>query len=346
MTGLGGLCLLALATAAAAATLPRHPAQLAPLTPESVFPRFTAEELAAAGYPDHKHVFAYPGYTPPTDADGQTYGMRSLSRGTAILSRDGLEMLDGVIRYRGVHLRYDPYLEPYEVLPMVEALDWAQRELTTLLAHDPGDTLHVYNTIDLFEFRQRSGYAFHRLYHDDGGTIVIQPLSILFTRGLGAHAAFHMTAGRLVRSLAGGKPLPRWLVDGLSSYLAEDGCHFLSYLAMYRDQQRPVIMAPDAVEAALGAGPDPDDEVDKYRYRVAGYSAFLMAWELVEHRGGLARVRALLTRIGSGEAVDAVCRELYGLDLAGLTAELDPTRRPEPVGEAHQPRAPHAPPSS
>ncbi len=48
--------------AAVEAALPTHPAQLAPMSTDGPFPRFTPDELASAGYPDHKHVFSYPGY--------------------------------------------------------------------------------------------------------------------------------------------------------------------------------------------------------------------------------------------------------------------------------------------
>jgi hypothetical protein len=327
-----------------ATDLPQHPAELAPLTAQSEFPRFTAAQLAAAGYPDHKHVHGYPGFTPLTDASGQTYGPASLVRGTAVIPREGLAIAEGEIRYRRLRVRFDPETPVWRVLPLVEMLDWAQRELSVLLGHDHGDTLLVIDTLDLDHYRAETGQAFHRLYRDTGEAFIIEPARILMARGLDSHAAFQMTAVRLLSSLAQDHPLPAWLLQGLVFYLAEEGPHFHGQLAMYRDHF-PVVMPPAEVEAILAGPPHPDDEIDKRQYRTAGYSAFLMAWDLVEHRGGLSRAVSLLQRIGAGEAPDTVCRELYGHDLAGLATALDPTQRPEPVGAEVAPKVPQRPPA-
>ena len=330
---------------AAAGDLPQHPAQLDRLTPTSTFPRFTPDELAAAGYPDHLHVFSYPGFEPFTDAAGETYGPRSLAQGTKILPRDGLEITPGRIVYRGFDLRYGAAYQDCQMLPVVEMFDWARRDLAAILGHDRTDTLRVVSPDDLDAYRDRTGYAYHRLYRIAGDTATIEPGSILLARGLAAHAAHHLVAVRLLDDLADGRAMPAWLVQGLASYLAEDGTHHLNYLAMYRGRQ-PVIMDGATADAILAAEPDPDDDTDKIAYRRACYAAFLMAWELVENRGGVQPVRDLFARVGAGEDREAVCRDLYGADLVGLAADLDPTLRPEPVGAAIQPRSPQRPPSS
>lgn len=325
-------------------SLPVHPALLAPLTPDSSFPRHSAAELAAAGYPNHKYVYAYPWFESFVDEDGLFYGPFSLAQRFTLLPRDGLLLLDGEIKYRHVHLRYEPSQNVFGILPMVEMLDWARRELALLLDHDLSDTLLIENPIDLADYVKRSGFDFHRLYRDTGESIIIEPVQTLMARGLLTHAAFHLTATRLIRSLAAGQALPAWLVEGLASYLSEDGCHFLGYLYNHR-HEKPVIFTPSQTELVLSSPPNEDKMTDIYQYRVAGYSAFLMAWELVEHRGGLAPLRELLARAGRGEPIDEACQDLYGSDLAGLTADLDPTKRPEPVGKAVHPREPHKPPS-
>ena len=322
---------------------PTHPYQLAPLTVTSEFPRFTPEELAAAGFPDHLHAFFYPGYEAPVDENGETYGLRSLSRGTMLLPREGLVTEPGNIRYRGVHLSYNPEYVPAQVMPMVEILDLARRRVSVLLKHDRADTLHVVDTNDLDDYRQRTGNAFHRVYRYADDAIVIEPAHILFKRGLVGHAAYHMVAVWLLDDLAGDTVLPTWLVEGLASYLAEEGTHFLNFVAMYR-RDHAVILDPQRTETILAGAPDPDDELDKRQFRTAGYAAFLMTWELVENRGGFEPVRELFVRSGRGEDPDAVCRDLYGVDLAGLAVQLDPTLRPEPVGDAVQPRSPQRPP--
>jgi len=329
--------------AGATADVPNHPALLAPLSPASTFPRFTAAELEAAGYPDHLHAFTYPGYAPLTDAAGETYGPLSLASGTRVLERAGLVCAPGEIRYRGLSLRFNPGYEAHQMLPMVELLDWARRDLAVLLGHDRGDTLRVESPDDLEAYGLRTGYGFHRLYRMLEDSVVIEPAPILMARGLAAHAAHHLVAVWLLQDLAAGATLPAWLVQGLASYLAEDGTHFLNYLFMHR-ADRPVILAPGEAETILASPPEADLATDVVRYRTAGYSAFLMVWELVENRGGLAAVREMFTRAGRGEDPDAVCRELYGAELAALAASLDPTGRPEPVGAAVHSRSPQRPP--
>ncbi|MDY0109610.1 MAG: hypothetical protein RBT60_06700 [Candidatus Krumholzibacteria bacterium] len=339
------LAILSLTVAAAlAADLPDHPARLAPLTPASTFPRFTAEQLQAAGYPDHKHVHTYPDFTPFVDAEGQPYGPQSLLRRFTSLPREVLVVDEGEIRYRNIHMAFPAELQVANMIAMIEALDWAHHELTALMAHDCDDTLRVVSAFDLYDYRRRTGQAFHRLYRSLGDVVVIQPAQILLARGLSVHAAFHLTARRLIADLARGAELPAWLGEGLASYLAEDGPHFHAQLAMYR-ASRPIVLAPAETEAILAAPVHEDDETDKVRYRTAGYSAFLMAWELVENRGGLGKVRELLARSGAGEQPDVVCRDLYGSDLAQLTAALNPTLRPEPVGADVPVKIPQQPPT-
>ncbi len=326
------------------AAVPTHPAQLTPLIDAEEFPRCTPEELAAAGYPDPLHAFAWPGFTPLVDATGETYGPGSLVRGQQVLPREGLAIAADRIAYRGIQMSFDPGYQDWQMLPMVEMLDWARRDIAVLLGHDRPDTLHVINPDNLDHYRELTGFEFHRLYRWQDEAVVIEPGPILLARGLAAHAARELITRWQVDDLTGGRALPAWLVQGLAWYLAEDGTHFLNYLFMYRARM-PVILDPADTEAVLTAAPHPDPDTDKVQYRMAGYSAFLMAWELVEHRGGLEPVRDFLRRVGAGEDPDAVSRDLWGHPLDALATELDATARPEPVGAAVEPRTPHRPPA-
>jgi hypothetical protein len=322
-----------------------HPALLAPLTPGSTFPRFSAAELAAAGFPDDLHRFSWPGFEPFVDPQtGETYGPRSLVTGRVVQEREGLENGPGFSRYRRFHLTYDPGYEAFHMLPMVEMLDWAHRDLSRLLGHALPDTLRLASPDNLDDYRERTGYAFHRLYQDQGDVVVLEPVPILVARTLAVHVAHHLIASRLLDDLAGGRPLPAWFRQGVPSYLAQEGTHLVNYLAMYR-ADRDVVVSADQVERVLTSPPLADDEADKFEYRRACYSAFLMAWELIEHRGGLAPVREFCARIGAGEDPDTVSEDLWGHDLADLAADLDATRRPEPIGDQTGPRSPHRPPS-
>jgi hypothetical protein len=337
------LPLLATAASADPASGPTHPAQLPALAPGVSYPRCTPADLAAAGYPDPFHAFLYPGYEPRRDADGATYGPRSLARGTAVLERDGLDIAPGRIAWRGVELTFAAGYEAHHMLPMVEMLDWARLDLAALLGHDRPETLRVVNPDNLDEYLAMTGHHFHRLYRLDGGDAIIEPAPVLFARGLAAHAAHQLVARWLLDDLAGEADLPAWLRHGLVYYLAEEGTEFLNYLAMYRPQQ--VIMPPAEAAAMLDGPPLADKEQDKVAYRTAGYAVFLMVWELAENRGGLDKVIDLVRRSGQGDDPDAVSRQLWGVGLADLAAQLDPLTRPEPVGGAVMPRQVQKPPS-
>ena len=325
--------------------LPTHPAQLTPLLEAKSFPRFHPRVLESAGYPDHKHSFGYPGYTPPVADDGQTYGLFSLARGTQLLPREGFLVAPGDLRYRRIHVTFPDTLDEVGQVPLVEILDWAEREVTALLGQARDDTLRVVNPVDLAAYTATTGQGFHRLYWRDGSRAIVEPAQVLFARGLALHAAYHLMTVWQLDHVAGGQRLPRWFTEGLASYFAEDGVHFLSYLAMYRSLG-PVVLSADDTEAVLASPPHADQEIDKRQYRMAGYSAFLMVWELVEHRGGLERLRQFLGRIAAGESADRVSDDLWGHDLAGLAAELDATRRAEPVGDATAARRVNRPPAS
>jgi hypothetical protein len=338
-----GLVLLA---AAAAAAPVDHPAQLAPLTPTSTFPRFTPAELASAGFPDHLHAHAWPGWQPLVDAAGETYGPLTLAQGTLLLPRPGLDMQPGEICYRGIHLIHAPQFPVTALLPFVELTDWARRELPPLIGHDRTDTLRLRSPESLDAYVALTGQKFWRLFAWRDGECIIEPASILAARTLDAHAAFALVTEWLLDDAAGDDDaFPAWFRAGLGSYFAEDGVHLVNYAAEFRIAGQAVVFAAARTDSVLSAPAGADDELDRRMYRTASYSAFLMIWELVEHRGGLSALQQLVQAVAAGAEPDAACRDAYGLSWADLTTSLDPTGRPEPVGDAVQPRAPHVRPT-
>ncbi len=356
-TGLALIALALLATAASAGgdapasgppgvPLPDHPSLLAPLTPQSVFPRFTPEQLAAAGFPDHLHACRLPTWVPSTDAAGETYGPYSLVRGTKILSRPGLEITPSAIRYRGVHFEHLPEIPATQALPFVELLDWARRDLPTLLGHDRADTLRVRDPGTLDAYTAQTGQRFWRLYAWRDGVCVIEPAVTMAARTLDAHAAFALVTDWLLDGAAGGRAgFPAWFRAGLGSYLGEYGVHLVNYAAEFRASGLPVVVAAARTDSLLAGPPAEDAELDRRLYRTASYSAFLMVWDVVENRGGLAALQRLVQAVASGMAPDDACRQAYGRSWADLATAVDATSKPEPLGTSVQPRSPHVLPT-
>ncbi len=106
----------------AGASLADHPYQLAPLTRNSRFPRFTTQELASAGYPDHMHAFLWPGWQPLVTADGDTFGPGTLCRLREVQPQPGLEVEPGDLRYRNLRLLCNEGYQPCDLLPIIELL--------------------------------------------------------------------------------------------------------------------------------------------------------------------------------------------------------------------------------
>lgn len=336
------------AAAAGAAPPPaQHPSQLAPLTVASTFPRFTAAELAAAGFPDHLHACRLPSWVPLVDATGATYGPYSLVRGAEIWPRAELVIAPGEIGYRGVHVVHEPQIAPTMVLPFVELLDWARRDLPPLLGHDRADTLRVRDPGALAAYVAATGQNFWRLHAWRDGECIIEPAVTLAARTLDGHAAFAIVAEWLLDGAAGaGAGFPAWFRSGLGSYLAEYGVHLVNYAAEFRAAGQTVVLAAAATDSLLAAPPAADPDVDRRLYRTASYSAFLMVWELVENRGGLTALQRLVRETAAGVPPDDACRAAYGLSWAELAAALDATTRPEPLGGAVQSRSPHILPTT
>jgi hypothetical protein len=269
------LCLTSLAEAGgAAAPLAQHPSQLGPLTATSTFPRFTPAELAAAGFPDNLHACRLPSWQPLMDRAGLTYGPYSLARGTGILPRAGLVIAPGSIAYRGVRIVHPTDLAAPVVLPMVELLDWARRDLPPLLGHDRVDTLRVRDPGSLDAYTAETGQGHWRLHAWRGDECVIEPAATLAARTLDAHAAFAIVAEWLLDGAAGGTAaFPAWFRAGLGSYLAQYGVHLVNYVAEFRAAGQPVVLAAAATDSLLAARPDADPQADRRLYRTASYLA-------------------------------------------------------------------------
>jgi len=111
-----------------------------------------------------------------------------------------------------------------------------------------------------------------------------------------AHAAIHeLSRGRT----------PRWLQEGLAQYLEDV-------------RADPLLRGPGGLtlvglEALIG---DPDPA----RARV-GYDIALWVTEDLLNRGGIASLRAVLTRLGNGDSVAAAMTKVYGMRLAELESQ-------------------------
>jgi hypothetical protein len=341
------ICALLAAPAAAqegasAAALPDHPHELPRLAPDGPFPRCTAADLAAAGYPDHMHEWRWHGWQTLVDASGTPYGPGAFCDRRQVLPREGLVVGENEQRWSWWVIRHNPAYHPCDMLGFMEVLDLAERRCTELLGLAPRDTLTIINPDNTGQYRDMGGVGTWRLLRREGAAVLLQPIGTLQARTLAGHAAFLLVSDWILASgLA--EPPPAWLRWGLAEYLAEDGQHLLNYMVEFRGGGSP-LLGPAEVERILGGDPDGDPARDREQFRRASYSAFLMAWELVENRGGLAALRAFLQAAAGGATLDDAARRVYGHDMTELARSLDPVELGEPVGDAVQARRPDVQP--
>lgn len=338
--GLAALALAALLAGPASAQV--HASQLPPLTPEGPYPRASEPVIGRVGFPDHLHAYSWGGWTPETGPDGQPVGPGTLCRERQPVPQPGLVIEPDVKRFGPWILHHHPGYADCDMLPCVELLEWARARMQTLLGFAPHDTLDIVNPNTTPHYKELSGQGVWRLYKLDGNQAVIEPFAVLLARQLDGHGTFMLATDWILRQNLR-QPLPPWLHQGLVEYLGEDGIHLADFMAEFR-AQGPVAMGPAQVDSILTAGLDPDPARDREYFRKACYNAFLMVWQLVEYEGGMAALRDFLGQAAAGIPLDQAARSVYGFDLAGLTASLDPLVLGEPAGGFVFNAAPHRQP--
>jgi hypothetical protein len=338
------LTLLILLGSAAPILAETHANDLPPLTLDGPYPRLTPEELAASGYPDHQHAYFWPGWQVPTHEDGRTYGFGSICQGMNWLDREDVVSERGLMIVGQLKLIYNPGYKPCVMGPFMGIAEMALMDVGGLLGLSSADTLLIDNT-DLADiYRIRTGHGVWRMYKREGDVCVIQPIPILMTRTLGAHAAYDLITGWLLDENGCGD-LPAWLREGLMAYVADMGVHLNNYMLQFRYSQDEILLTTKETSTLLQADPILDDELDREMYRRARYMAFMMVWQLVEEHGGMKPLRAFLAEIAAGGDADEAASRIYGHDLAGLAVALDPNVLGEPIGTSVDTRRPHVRPA-
>ena len=327
---------------AAPAAAQTHASQLPQLNLEGPYPRASEPVIGVTGFPDHLHEYHWGGWTPETGPDGLPVGPGSLCQARQPIPRPGLVIEPDVKRYGPWVLHHNPGYADCDMLPCIELLNWAQARMQVLLGFAPRDTLVIENPNTSAHYLELSGQGVWRLYKLEGNHAVLEPFAVLQARQLDGHGTFMLAIDWILRQNVS-QPLPPWLHQGLVEYLGDDGIHLADYMAEFR-QHGPVTMAPAEIDAILTAGVDPDQGRDRERFRKACYNAFLMTWQLVEYEGGVIALRDFLGQAAAGIPLDQAARSVYGLDLAGLAAMLDPLATGEPAGGKVFNAAPHRQP--
>ena len=333
---------LAAAGFAAPARAQVHSSQLPALTLEGPYPRASESVTGKVGFPDHLHEYLWDGWKPMVGADGQTYGPGSLCHANVPIPRPGLVIEPDTKKYGPWVLHHNPGYGDCDMLPCIELLELARVRMQDLLGFAPHDTLDIVNPDSAPHYLELTGYGVWRLYRLEGNRAVIEAFAVLLARTLDGHGTVMMGCDWILRQNLK-QPLPAWLHQGIVEYLGEDGIHLADYMGEFR-LHGPVTMGPQEINAILEAGVNPDSAKDREQFRKACYNAFLMTWQLVEYEGGVAALRDFLGQAAAGIPLDQAARSVYGLDMATLTAQLDPLVSGEPPAGKVFNAAPHKQP--
>ena len=319
-----------------------HCSQLPELTVDANFPRCTESQLAAAGFPDHKHAHHWYGWQPPLDVDGNPYGPGSMCQGKVLTGHDDLVLLPGEKRFKQFILMHNPGYKDCDMVAFIELLDWANHVVPELLGLSISDTLTVFNPDNTQHYKEQSGQGVWRFYKLQGNEVTMQPYPVLLARTLDGHAAFMLITDWILNQALEQK-LPLWMHQGLVEYIGEDGTHLVNYMAEFR-AGGPVLFSAPLVNAILAKGIDPDEGADRENFRRASYSAYLMVWQLVELEGGLDALQDFLAQVASGMDLDEASLSVYGMDMAQLAEIVDAVNNGEPAGNAMKRQVPHKQP--
>lgn len=319
-----------------------HCSELPPLAVDGTYPRCSSRELAVAGFPDHKHAYAWHGWEVLADAEGRTYGPGSLCDKREVVPREGLVVHPDLKAYGQFGLMHNPGYKECDMIGCLELLDWANHEVSELLGLSAADTLAVLNPDNVDQYKEFTGSGVWRLYSLDGSKAVLQPYPVLMARTLAGHGTFMLVTDWILQS-AIPADLPPWLHQGIVEYIGEDGTHLANYMAEFRPKG-PVLLSPPLIDALLSKGIDPNVDKDREMFRRSCYSAFLMVWQLVENEGGLPLLQEFLSLAAADMDLDQASRQVYGMDLAQLADYLDPVKVGEPIPENMERQSPHAQP--
>lgn len=156
-------------------------------------------------------------------------------------------------------------------------------------------------------------------------SMTFAPIWILAKRGISAVAIPHEYHQWALRKLTR-DGAPRWLEEGIASYLSGEGDLLLNQ--MYEFADGDVSMTPERIEAVL------QGEEDRRDSRVAYYHAFRMVKQLIDTHGE-DRFKQAVILIGTGKTLDEAFTAAVGKDYAGVLEDavrysVDLTRKKRP----------------
>lgn len=191
---------------------------------------------------------------------------------------------------------------------LLEEAEFARRRFMRELGDIPVHKLHLVTASDLDHYRSRTGRDWWYYAEIKPDTIIFSPVYILRQRGIGTIAITHEICQWAIMTLSSGRA-PRWLEEGLSSYLSEEKVVLVNQLGEFK--QMKLKMTPAEVEKVLL------DEKDKAQSRIAYYNAFKMTEKLAD-KFGARKLYAFAVELGNGSDEESAAKKIFGVSYSAL----------------------------
>lgn len=175
-----------------------------------------------------------------------------------------------------------------------EELMPARRTFEEFFGDAPLELLVIRCSPDLDAYTRETGREWWYYAEIKGDSMTLSPVWILSKRGISPVAIPHEYHQWAVRKLTR-NGAPRWLEEGLASYLSGEGDVLLNQ--MYEFADGDISMTPERIEAVL------QGEEDRRAARIAYYRAYRMVKQLIETYGE-DRFKQAVVRIGEGKSLD------------------------------------------
>jgi hypothetical protein len=189
-----------------------------------------------------------------------------------------------------------------------EELMPARETLEQFFGEAPRELLVIHCPPDLDAYKRDTGREWWYYSEIKGDSMTFAPVWILSERGISALALPHEYYQWAVRKITR-DGAPRWLEEGLASYLSGEGDLLLNQLQEFAGSD--MSMTPDRIEAVL------QGEQDRRDSRVAYYHSYKMVKQLMDTYGE-DRVKQVVTLIGTGKTLDQAFMAAVGKNYSAV----------------------------
>jgi hypothetical protein len=192
---------------------------------------------------------------------------------------------------------------------MFEEVMPARDKYKAVFGEVPQEFLVMVISQEIEPYKEETGRDWWYYAEMRGDTLIYVPVYTLYKRGISSIAVPHEYYQWAIRKTTR-HGAPRWLEEGLASYLSGEGDLLLDQAYEFRADV-PAMDTPEKVEAAL------QGEKERGESRIAYYRSYRMVMKLIETYGEGKLVEAV-KEIGRGNTLDEAFEKAVGKSYADI----------------------------